>query len=128
MSLRGRWADIFWFSLFHELGHLLLHGRTPLFVEWDDDAHDARENQADVFARDHLISPKEWAAFLGAHRRPSTDAIEAFARRVGIAPGIVVGRLHHEERLPHSDLNGLRRQLDWSAFRAGAGYPGRVPR
>jgi hypothetical protein len=32
------------------------------------------------------------------------------------------------ERLPHSDLNGLRRQLDWSAFRAGAGHPGRGPR
>lgn len=122
MSLRGRWADIFWFSLFHELGHLLLHGRTPLFVEWNDAAHDGRENEADAFARDHLITPKEWAAFLGAHPRPSTRTTEAFARRLGIAAGIVVGRLHHEEHLPHSDLNGLRRQLDWPAFRAGAGY------
>jgi HTH-type transcriptional regulator/antitoxin HigA len=119
MSLRGRWADIFWFSLFHELGHLLVHGRTPLVVEWDDDAHDARESEADAFARDHLIAPKEWAAFLAARPRPSARTTDAFARRLGIAPGIVVGRLHHEERLPHSGLNDLRRQLDWPAFRAG---------
>ena len=40
-SIRGKWADIFWFSLFHELGHLLLHGNAT-FVEVEGDARRAR--------------------------------------------------------------------------------------
>jgi hypothetical protein len=40
-------------------------------------------------------------------------------RRLGIAPGIILGRLHHERLLAYSDLNGLRRQLAWPALRAG---------
>ena len=36
MSIRGSWADIFWFSLFHELAHILLHDKRMTFIEAGD--------------------------------------------------------------------------------------------
>lgn len=92
---RGKKNDHFWFTLFHELGHVLLHSPHRVFVDGQSDTGevDAAESQADEFARDILISPQEWA------RRPMTrnlDEIRNYAAALGIHPGIVVGRIQHE--------------------------------
>jgi HTH-type transcriptional regulator/antitoxin HigA len=120
ISIRGRWADVFWFSLFHELGHVLLHGRRDLFIEWDDGARDGREAEADAFARETLIPSNFVEAFVQRNRRPSGPSIVRFAESVGVHPGIVVGRLHHEGIVPHSHFNRLRHRLAWAADDAGA--------
>jgi len=113
MSIRYRWDDIFCFSLFHELGHVLLHGRDSVFIEREDgDKEDEPEQDADRFASDHLIPPSVYAAFL---RRPdyrTKAAVVAFAREQGIAPSLVVGRLQHDGHLPHSHLNDLRSRFE----------------
>jgi HTH-type transcriptional regulator/antitoxin HigA len=114
MTLRYKWADAFWFSLFHEIGHLVLHGKTRTFLENRATDPDARslEAEADDFASHHLIPPAEMGAF--AHSGTiSKRALAEFADRVGIDPGIVVGRLHHDGRLPRSWMNGLRTQFDF---------------
>ncbi len=49
-TARARWSDIFWFSVFHELGHLLLHSRKATFVEWEQRRGDGHEREADSFA------------------------------------------------------------------------------
>ena len=36
ITIRGRWADMFWFSLFHEIGHILLHSKQQVYIESDD--------------------------------------------------------------------------------------------
>ncbi|MBI4590534.1 MAG: HigA family addiction module antidote protein [Candidatus Rokubacteria bacterium] len=112
LSLRGKWADIFWFSLFHELGHVLLHGRKQVYIEWSDGDQDEPEVQADRFARDQLIAPDVYQAFLDK-RGFSATAVAAFARNQGIHPGIVVGRLQHEGHVPYSQLNHLRTRFEW---------------
>jgi hypothetical protein len=38
--------------------------------------------------------------------------VVAFAKEIGIAAGIVVGRLQHEGDLPRTHLNDLKRSLD----------------
>lgn len=51
MSIRGKWADIFWFSLFHEIGHILLHPKKT-FID-QDQVHPElarQEKEADEFA------------------------------------------------------------------------------
>jgi hypothetical protein len=115
MSIRYRWDDIFWFSLFHELGHILLHGRGAVFIEREDgENEDQPERDADQFASDHLIPPAAYDAF---RRRPgyrTRDAVVEFSREQGIAPSIVVGRLQHDGRLPHSHLNDLRTRFAWA--------------
>lgn len=93
---RGKKNDRFWFTLFHELGHVLLHSRHRVFVEGasvDEADVDDAESEANDFARDTLISPDNWA------KRPRTrslDAIRAYAAEIGIHPGIVVGRMQYE--------------------------------
>ena len=114
MSIRYRWDDIFWFSLFHELGHVLLHGRGAVFIESEDgDREDEPERDADRFASDHLIPPSAYEAFRPRPDYRTQAAVVEFAREQGIAPSIVVGRLQHEGHLPHSHLNNLRSRFEW---------------
>ena len=111
LSIRGKWTDIFWFSLFHELGHILLHGRSGVFVEYEngDPAMRKQEGEADKFAADTLIPRKAWAAFVRRKSFHSAD-IRAFGREVGVDAGVVVGRLQHEGLLDPSWKNELRTQ------------------
>jgi len=110
LSLRGKFEDHFWFTFFHEAGHILLHGKKEIFIEMNA-AEDEKELEADQFARNFLIPSGAWQKFLVSEEFKSTAAVEEFAAKLGIAPAIVVGRLQHEGRIPHSHLNGLRRRL-----------------
>lgn len=115
LSLRYKSNDQLWFSFFHEAGHLLLHGKRLLFLEMDDPLANDEETEADAFARDFLI-PRERAPELQQMR--SEAAVRQFAAEIGIAPGIVVGRMQKEGWLPWSHLNGLKERYDWSAQEA----------
>lgn len=114
MSLRGSWADIFWFSLFHELGHILLHNKRTTFLEngTSDPAWKKQEDQADEFAQKTLIPVKEFQLFKES-RKFSGSSIKSFANSIGIAPGIVTGRLHHEKCLPYTSHAG-RIRYKWN--------------
>ncbi len=113
MTIRGKYEDIFWFSFFHELGHILLHGKRETFLESDSAAKTAKECEADAFAAETLIPAKEFDSWID-DRYFSPDRVNAFAAQLGIAPGIVVGRLQYEGLVPYSNLNRLRRKLVWA--------------
>lgn len=112
LSVRFKWNDIFWFSFFHELGHLLLHPRRGVFVNPESGDKSSDEKEADRFAADTLIPPSEFTAkcaHLGA--TTSAAAIIACAKEIGIARGILVGRLQYENLLPRSHLNHLKERF-----------------
>ncbi len=117
LTIRGAWADMFWFSLFHELGHLVLHKKNQTFLEnnfCDPDIQEL-ESEADAFAADHLILPRDFEQFLlDADGRFSKVAVLNFADQIRVEPGIVVGRLHHQKLVPPQRLNGLRTQFRWA--------------
>jgi HTH-type transcriptional regulator/antitoxin HigA len=115
MTIRGSWADIFWFSLFHELGHILLHDKRDVILEGDDAdaASKPREAEADAFARDTLIPQAPYARLL-ARGDFMPQAIRAFAAELGIDSGIVVDRLQHDEYLKHEWHNDLRTRYVWA--------------
>jgi addiction module HigA family antidote len=112
LSTRRRWTDIFWFSFYHEAKHVLDRQKKRAFVNGINDDPDA-EAGADRFAADWLIPPDEWAGFV-ASRAWSPLRVREFAQRVGIHPGIVVGRLQHEGLVGYARLNDLRRKFVWS--------------
>lgn len=115
LSIRGRWADIFWFSLFHEIGHLMLHGRKTFVDDGEVPAERVElEREADRFAEEALIPSEKLREFIGSGSF-GASAVRAFADDLGISAGIVVGRLQHEGAIGHdSDLNRLRERYEWT--------------
>jgi len=88
LSLRGRGEDRFWFSFFHEAGHVLNDKKKDLLID-DGTRNDPREVRADNFAAEHLIPNKLNKEII----KICTNAeMIAFAKTLGIAPGIVAGR------------------------------------
>lgn len=108
LSTRYQMADIFWFSFFHELGHILLHGKKAVFAECGEKTRE--EEEADRFAADCLIPPGKYKSFV-RRGRLTREAITAFADSVAIDPGVVVGRLHHDKILDWSEFQDLQRRL-----------------
>jgi HTH-type transcriptional regulator/antitoxin HigA len=113
LSLRYKSADQLWFTFFHEAGHILRHGKRDVFIEIEDGQENDKEEEADRFAADFLIPRVSWQHFAHANHHYSKTEIQAFASIIGIAPGVVVGRLQKEGLLPHSHCNDLKQRLDW---------------
>jgi HTH-type transcriptional regulator/antitoxin HigA len=111
LSLRYLSDDQFWYSLYHEGGHLLTGGRRAEVVEDVEaaDLNDDRERQADLFARDSLVPPDAIASF-AANGDFTREAVRRMATNLDISPGIFVGRLQHERLIAPSELNDLKRR------------------
>jgi Zn-dependent peptidase ImmA (M78 family) len=116
LSLRYKRDDTLWFSFFHEAGHVLLHGRRRGHLDTDQGpgySSPQEETEANRFASDFLIPPDDYRRIADSHLNDPV-VIEAFARKLGIAPGIVVGRLQHDGLIPwNSPAGRLRRSLRW---------------
>lgn len=111
LSFRHLTDDHFWFTFFHEAGHLLLHGERGFFLEGLDTRSTVEEQQASDFAARTLI-PSEFQPALLALPARGREVIR-FARRLGVSPGIVVGQLQHFGRFRRNQLNALRRRFEW---------------
>lgn len=109
LTVRGKDADRFWFSLFHEVGHIVLgHIGQPGGTTQDD------ENDADAFARDMLIDQQSFNSFT-QNGDFSRSAILSFADKVSIDPGIVVGRLQKEGFVEYSWYKDLKTKYEITA-------------
>lgn len=113
LSLRHKTNDHFWFSFFHEAGHLLHHGKRLRFIEMEGALGNEHEDEANEFARDWLI-PHHAAKVLAGMPKTET-AVRALADKLEIAPGIIVGRLQKESLLRwDSVLNkSLKVSYEW---------------
>lgn len=96
LTVRGKYADRFWFSLFHEIGHIVLG-----HIGQRDGTSLKDEEDANVFARDILIDKSSFDLF-AKHRDFTKSAIIDFSESIGIDPGIVVGRLQKEGLIDYS--------------------------
>lgn len=113
LSLRYRTEDHFWFTFFHEAGHILKHGKRDVFVE-DGALPSREEEEADRFAAETLVPTRSLESFCRTWNRDEASLLR-FADGLGISPGIVVGRLQHDGAIPRSHLNGLRRRISSAA-------------
>lgn len=112
LSLYGKTNDKFWFTFFHEAAHILLHATSQMdkksvFLDDPNASHtdDPKEVEANQWAGDHII-PRQYNEELTGLK--TKTAVVAFAERVGVHPGIVVGRLQHDELIPPSWMNDLK--------------------
>lgn len=104
LTARGKDADKFWFSLFHELGHIILG-----HIGQADGTDEQDEKNADNWSKDKLIPTETFEQFKN-QKAFSVTSVVAFANNIGIAPGIVVGRLQNEGCIQHNMLNDLKEQ------------------
>ncbi|OAV43962.1 ImmA/IrrE family metallo-endopeptidase [Lewinella sp. 4G2] len=98
ISDRDKRADTCWFAFFHEAGHVLLHGKTKVFLEEiDGDLHEHdqhEEDEANAFARDLLMRGFPIERYINRTREfKSLRQLETAASRFGIAPYILIGQL-----------------------------------
>ncbi len=110
VNLRGKKNDLFWFTLFHEVGHILNDSKKETYIDvaYSDDPQEKAANQ---YARELLI-PAIHNQSLSSLR--SRGDVVSFAEQIGIASGIVVGRLQHEKVIAYSSLNDLKATFDWA--------------
>lgn len=118
LSARHLSDDHFWFTFFHEAGHLLLHDPSVVFVDdldsqADNRAHTVEETEANEFASNLLVDLETLADF--AQGPLSYQAITNFAKNAGVAPGIVVGQLQHRhgDKVGFHQFNKVKRRYRW---------------
>ena len=108
LSLRGKKEDTFWFSFFHEAGHVLHDGKKDLYIN-DNSDQDEREERANRFAAGFLIPPEYND---GIRVIVSKSEIIEIASELGIAPGIVAGRYQYLTK-KWGYFKDLIRHLEW---------------
>lgn len=111
VSIYGRDADKFWFTLFHEIGHVLLHGKKDQFISFTSGGEKtSNEVKADEFAANILIPDDSYKSFV-TNLDFSEDKIKDFANQEKIDVGIVVGRLKNNRWVPFGSYQHLHRKL-----------------
>jgi HTH-type transcriptional regulator/antitoxin HigA len=119
LTLRHDRLDNFWFTLLHEIGHLVLHIEPDrfraIFDETESPGASLIEDEADLFAQESLIPSELWKTCVSRFTR-SDKAVINDAAKLGVGPAIIAGRIRREAG-DYTILNNLvgasevRRQL-----------------
>ncbi|HPM37781.1 MAG TPA: HigA family addiction module antitoxin [candidate division Zixibacteria bacterium] len=117
LSMRYDRIDWFWFTLMHELAHVYYgHGKKRISLDMSLVGADAQphsekvdeEKKADAFASEYLVGERDLDEFVGRLYPLFSDTnIKGFADRIGVHPGIVIGRLQHMGRISYSRGRGM---------------------
>jgi HTH-type transcriptional regulator / antitoxin HigA len=99
IQLTGRYKrnDVFWFTFFHEAGHILIHGKKDIFlenIEYPDKINE-KELEADIFAIKWTLSEDEEKEIMNATPL-NEEKVRMFAKKFNTHPAIIIGRLQHK--------------------------------
>lgn len=115
IQLSGRYKsnDHFWFTFFHEAGHILKHGKKDFFIEGNSEIlmDETKEREANEFAANYLIPPRDFRRFV-EQGDFSEAAILRFADAVETHPAVVAGRLSHEELIHFKEAAAFKIKVD----------------
>ena len=100
LTVRGKDADKFWFSFFHEIGHICLG-------HIGKDYYNEMENESNLFAQDMLIPKEKYHKFVSKGNFSESEIIK-FSKMVEINPCIIVGRLQKESHIKYTMYNHLK--------------------
>lgn len=112
LSFRHLSDDHFWFTFFHEVGHLLLHD--DLFIETENILeNNFKEIEANNFARDIIIPCEFRAEYEKIDLKDSYRPVAKFAKKIGISPGIILGQLQYDKRIKYGHFEKLKIRYNW---------------
>jgi len=110
ISLYGKTNDKLWFTFFHEAAHILLHSskKSDIFLDVQSgaDINSSEEDEANNWAANFLIPPEYEGELHNLAFTNNRNLVTSFAEKIGIHPGVVVGRLQHEGLLPYNSRLG----------------------
>jgi len=112
LTLRYSFAGIFWFTLFHEIAHILNGDIKNRYIDFDDLGSD-EEMLADEFAKKVLIGSNEWIFFANSGDF-SLDSIKRFSKKENVIPCIIIERLQKEGLIPYSQYAKEKVQYKWA--------------
>lgn len=115
-SLLFKTNDHFWFTFFHEAKHVLQNRKKSIFLEGDKAEHEdqQREHEANQFASNLMLPTADWKAFVAAASF-SVSNIQRFAKSQNIHPGIIAGRLLHDQKIDYyQPAAKLRSKFKWA--------------
>ncbi|PHS35816.1 MAG: addiction module antidote protein, HigA family [Alkaliphilus sp.] len=105
LSVRGKRADIFWFTFFHELAHLINHSKKEFHISYENDT---QEDEADKIASNYLIPEELYNTFTNSFQYTDKASIIDYSHKIGIAPCILVGRLLHDKKIDYMNYSDMR--------------------
>ena len=115
IQLSGRYKtdDHFWFTFFHEAGHVLEHGKKDIFLEEVEGSPIDRqkEKEANAFAERWLIEDRTFRKIVDQVLF-SEQKIVDLSEQYRIPTGIIVGRLQHQGLVPRKAYNSLKRRIN----------------
>ncbi len=94
MTIRQSFSDIFWFTLFHEIGHLMNDDFEDQYIDYNF-IDSQTEKRADNFAKSELINDEDYNKFV-KNAKYDISSIKEFAKKECVKPGIVIGRIQRE--------------------------------
>lgn len=114
LSGRYRRNDIFWFTFFHEIGHILLHGKKYISIEnIEYDGEDqACEDEANEFSANLLLTKEQENEIIENHSLTEYDVVK-YAKKFKTHPAIIIGRLQHIKLVPFGLGNNLCKPIDF---------------
>lgn len=111
ISFRYLTDDHFWFTFFHEIGHLLLHDATQSFIDEGEYRQDSEiEAEANNFAQ-NLLVPENYHSRLNNIKLNQREIIK-LSIELGITPGIIIGQLQFKRKIDFSQLNIYKRKIN----------------
>ena len=110
ISDRGKRDDILWFTLFHEIAHLIKHSKKEIFIDDDNIDKTEIELEADNYAKNILIKDTEYNNFI-KNSKYTEKQIKDFAKENNVNTGIVIGRLQKDGIIGWNDFNNLITRL-----------------
>ena len=107
ISDRGKRDDILWFTLFHEIAHLLKHSKKDIFIDQDGDSKNEIEREADDYSKNILIKNSIYNEFIRENDVYTERKIISFAAKNNISTSVVVGRLQKDGLIKWNEFNSL---------------------
>jgi len=114
LSLRYKSDDHFWFTFFHEAGHLLLDEGKRTFVDEDGQHQSDVETAANQFSAAMLIPAERFDDLMNL--KAQARSIIRFAVSIEVSPGVVVGQMQHLKLIGPNKFNHLKRRFNTDAI------------
>lgn len=108
---RGKKDDILWFTLFHEIAHLIKHSQKEIFIDFDKPEVNDIEREADKYAQNILIPDKIYKKYI-KEGHINRGSILNFSNENNISPGILIGRMQKDKIISWSSYNDLIERIN----------------